>query len=69
MMMQKQRDKLQADETSLMSEWRTCWQEKHAELFMPHPNRSAKSWTLELEKVLRITGRLEPKNTRNAGIP
>ena len=36
---------------------------------MPHPNRSAKSWTLELEKVLRITGRLEPKNTRNAGIP
>lgn len=25
---------------------------------MPHPNRSAKSWALELKKVLRITGRL-----------
>ena len=25
---------------------------------MPHPNRSAKSWAVELEKVLRITGRL-----------
>lgn len=98
MMMQKQQDKLQADETSLMTEWRTCWQEKHAEypyfnedgivdyerwitlpdgkrilvvlketnglqgsllvVSLPHPNRSAKSWTLELEKVLRITGRL-----------
>lgn len=25
---------------------------------MPHPNRAAKNWTLELEKVLRATGRL-----------
>ena len=25
---------------------------------MPHPNRSDRRWTLELEKVLRITGRL-----------
>lgn len=25
---------------------------------MPHPNRSDKRWTLELENVLRITGRL-----------
>lgn len=25
---------------------------------MPHPNRSSQRWTLELEKVLRITGRL-----------
>ena len=25
---------------------------------MPHPNRAAKRWTLELEKVLRVTGRL-----------
>lgn len=24
---------------------------------MPHPNRAAKNWTLELEKVLRATGR------------
>ena len=31
MMMQKQRDKLQADEAALMTEWRTCWQEQHAE--------------------------------------
>ena len=58
MMMQKQQDKLQADEAALMTKWRTRWQEKHAELPMPHPNRSAKNWTLELEKVLRITGRL-----------
>lgn len=25
---------------------------------MPHPNRAAKNWTLELEKVLRAIGRL-----------
>ncbi len=25
---------------------------------MPHPNRAAKCWTLELEKILRETGRL-----------
>lgn len=25
---------------------------------MPHPNRAAKNWTLELEKVLRATRRL-----------
>ena len=31
MMMQKQQGKWQADEAALMSEWRTCWQEKHAE--------------------------------------
>lgn len=24
---------------------------------MPHPNRAAKCWTLELEKILRETGR------------
>lgn len=72
MMMQKQQDKLQADETTLITEWRTCEQtnlwyyetgtvSKHHETLvvsMPHPNRSAKSWTLELEKILRITGRL-----------
>lgn len=31
MMMQKQQDQLQANEATLMTEWRTCWQEKHAE--------------------------------------
>lgn len=31
MMMQKQQNKLQADEATLMTEWRTCWQEQHAE--------------------------------------
>ena len=25
---------------------------------LPHPNRAAKCWTLELEKILRETGRL-----------
>ena len=42
MMMQKQRDKLQADEATLITEWRTCWQEKHAELSMPHPKPQCK---------------------------
>lgn len=31
MMTQKQRDKLQADEAALMADWRTHWQEQHAE--------------------------------------
>ena len=75
MMMQKQQDKLQADEAALISEWRTSKPNAQTNLWyyetdaiakhhrtlvmsMPHPNRSAKSWALELEKVLRTTERL-----------
>lgn len=35
-----------------------CAEKETLVVSMPHPNRAAKLWTLELEKVLRVTGRL-----------
>lgn len=35
-----------------------CADEETLVVSMPHPNRAAKCWTLELEKILRETGRL-----------
>lgn len=35
-----------------------CSEKETLVVSMPHPNRAAKCWTLELEKILRETGRL-----------
>jgi len=35
-----------------------CSEKETLVVSMPHPNRAAKCWTLELEKVLQVTGRL-----------
>ena len=56
MMMQKQQDKLQADEATLITEWRTCWQEKHAELSMPHPTAVQKAGRWSWKKFCASQG-------------
>lgn len=43
---------------SLAKHHKTLVDHKTLVVSMPHPNRSDRRWTLELEKVLRITGRL-----------
>ena len=35
-----------------------CSEKETLVVSMPHPNRAAKCWTLELEKILQVTGRL-----------
>lgn len=35
-----------------------CKKKETLVISMPHPNRAAKRWTLELKKILQITGRL-----------